>query len=274
MECEVRDIRIYYEEAGKGKPLLMLHGGGLDHRHMLYDMEPIFTNRTSWRRIYPDLPGMGKTPAADWITDQGHMLELVLEFIDTVAPAERFTVAGMSYGGYLARGIAYRRMAQMDGLLLAVPVIEPDRTKRNLPKHRVVEEDEEFLKALMPSEEWLRELIVMQSLGLLKYQRELIFPAVAQADQALLKRLEENNAFTFNVDTLPEPFPAPTLFVTGRFDPWCGYEDAYRILKHYPRATFAVLDCAGHALSYERNLLFTTLVSEWLDRVEAYSDRG
>jgi pimeloyl-ACP methyl ester carboxylesterase len=214
---------------------------------------------------------MGKTRAADWITNQDHMLEIALEFIDAVAPEERFAVAGISYGGYLARGVVNRRGAQIDGLLLIVPTIEPDREKRILPKHQVIKGDKEFLSALAPDEQWLKEFAVTQSLGLLTYQRNLIFPAVADADQEFLKRLEANYAFTFDVDALPEPFPAPSLFLTGRFDHWCGYQGVYRILDNYPRATFAVLDGAGHALTYEQNSLFKALVSEWLDRVEEYA---
>jgi len=39
-------------------------------------------------------------------------------------------------------------------------------------------------------------------------------------------------------------------------------------LDNHPRATFAVLDRAGHGLGAEQESLFRTLVSEWLDRVE------
>lgn len=271
MECKVRDISIYYEETGSGRPLFMLHGGSLDHHHTQNDMEPLFTNRPGWRRIYPDLPGMGKTRSAEWIINQDHMLDVVLEFIDLVAPGQRFAVAGASYGGYLARGVVHQRVGQIDGLLLIVPVIEPDRGKRTLPKHLVLKEDKEFLAVLATDEQWVRELAVVQSLGLLEYQRDWIIPALAKADQEFIKRLEANNTFTFDVDILPEPFPGPSLFLTGRFDPWCGYQDAYRILENYPRATFAMLDRAGHALTYEQNTLFAALVNEWLDRVEEYA---
>ena len=102
MKCEVKDVSIYYEEAGSGRPLIALHGMPLDHRHILNDLEPLFVNRKGWRRIYPDLPGLGKTGPVDWITNQDQVLDIVLEFIDTVAPEERFVVVGTSYGGYLA----------------------------------------------------------------------------------------------------------------------------------------------------------------------------
>ncbi len=54
----------------------------------------------------------------------------------------------------------------------------------------------------------------------------------------------------------------------GRQDHWLGYKDAWKILENYPRATFAVLDRAGHCLQMEQEKLFNQLVSEWLDRVE------
>lgn len=83
MECQVGGLTMSYEEVGTGRPLLLLHGWPLDHRHIAHDMEPLFAERIGWRRLYPDLPGMGKTRAADWITQQDGMLDLVLAFIDT-----------------------------------------------------------------------------------------------------------------------------------------------------------------------------------------------
>jgi pimeloyl-ACP methyl ester carboxylesterase len=273
MECQVRDITMYYEEAGTGKPLLFLHGLPLDHRSIANDMEPLFANRSGWHRLYPDLPGMGKTRAADWITHQDQILDLIIDFVDSVVPGERLVVAGTSYGGYLARGLVHHRGSQIDGLLLNVPFIETDAAKQHLPPPLVVSEDPTFLAALMPDEQDMREFIVAQSMDLLAEFRRFISPAVAIADHVFLQRLEQQFAFSFDVDALPAPFPAPALFLTGRHDNWCGYREAYRLLDSYPRASFAVLDRAGHALSIEQKTLFRALVNEWLDRVEEYAQR-
>ncbi len=272
MQIKVRDIDMYYEEAGSGRPLLMLHGLPGDHRQMTYDMEPLFQNRDGWRRIYPDLPGMGKTRAADWITHQDHMLDITLEFMDAVAPGQRYVVAGASYGGYLARGVIYRRGSQIDGILLEAPTIAPKDKKPTLPQHRVIHTDEAFLNALTPAEQTVREVAVAQSMLVLEAFRSSIAPAFALADQAFLKRLSQNYYFTFDIDQLTEPFPGPTLILTGRFDHWCDYQDAYNILDNYPRGTFIVLDRAGHGLAREQQVLFRALVSEWLDRVEEFAD--
>lgn len=261
---------MYYEEYGVGRPLLLLHGWPLDHRHMVNDIEPLFVHRTGWRRFYPDLPGMGQTRANEVISHQDHMLDIIRAFIDTVAPGERFVVGGTSYGAYLARGLIYQRGSHIDGLFANVPVIQTDATKQRLPQPLVVREDNAFLTALSPSEQDMRGFIVAQSMELLAEFRQVFDPAVQMADHDFLQRLRQNYAFSFDADNLATPFPAPTLFLTGRHDSWCGYREAYQLLDLYPRATFATLDRAGHALAVEQKIVFRALVSEWLDRVEEY----
>jgi pimeloyl-ACP methyl ester carboxylesterase len=270
MDCQLGDTTLHYVQQGTGRPILMLHGSPLDHRHIANDMEPLFAARMGWRRLYPDLPGMGKTRAADSIMTQDQVLDIVLAFLDQVAPNERFVVAGTSYGAYLARGLVYRRGEDIDGLLLNVPSVDSASATQHLPEHRIISEDPQFLAALRPDEQELRDFVVAQSLELLDTFRQVIQPAGAIADHAFLARLDAQDRFTFDVNALPTPFPAPALFLTGRFDHWCGYREAYQLLDMYPRATFAVLDGAGHVLAVEQKGLFRALVSEWLDRIEAY----
>jgi pimeloyl-ACP methyl ester carboxylesterase len=88
-------------------------------------------------------------------------------------------------------------------------------------------------------------------------------------DEAFLERLEPHYAFSFE-DALTARIEAPALVVAGRQDSIVGYRDAWPLLEHLPRATFAVLDRAGHALEDEQAALFSALVNEWLDRVEEH----
>jgi pimeloyl-ACP methyl ester carboxylesterase len=274
MECIVRDIPIHYEEMGAGRPLLMLHGWSLDHRFMTYNMEPLFEHRPGWRRLYLDMPGMGRTPGADWITCQDDMLKVALEFLDAIAPGERFAVAGVSLGGYLARGIVYQRREQIDGMLLWVPVIESDYEKRTVPPHNVLVLDSEFVDALEADDELALELAVVQSLEGLAAYRASVKPGNLVADYQFLERVSANYGFSFDVDKLTEPCPAPSLIMAGRQDTVTGYQDAWSLLDNFPRGTFAVLDRAGHLLQDEQKVLFRALVSEWLDRVEEYAAKG
>ncbi|MDY0095123.1 MAG: alpha/beta hydrolase [Candidatus Vecturithrix sp.] len=270
MQCQIRDLDVYYEIYGEGRPLLMIHGFGPDHQLMTGCMEPVFHQRSGWRRIYFDLPGMGKTPGKSWITNSDQMLAIVLEFMDRVLPDQRVVIAGESYGGYLARGMIQRRPAQIDGLLLLCPLIETERAKRVLPEPIALVRDAQLLASLTPTDrdEFEAITIVQTAQVWERFQKE-IMSGLQLADEPFLTRLQaEGYAFSFAVDSLPVPFEKPTLVLLGRQDLSVGYRNAWNILENYPRASFVILDRAGHNLQIEQAALFHTLVNEWLDRVE------
>lgn len=270
MECRVKDILVHYEAIGEGKPVVQLHGYFPDHRLMTGCMEPVFAKRSGYRRIYPDLPGMGKTPGADWIVNSDSMLEVMLEFIDRIIPGENFLLAGESYGGYLARGIVSRWPERVDGLFLLCPCIVADREKRDIPPFTVLKTDEELLARLDDKDaEEFAAMAVVQSEALWQRFRDEILSGCRIADEKRLNHLQNTGyAFSCDVDGPARPFGKPTLMLLGRQDASVGYKDAWRILDQYPRATFAVLDRAGHNLQIEQEEVFNCLVREWLDRVE------
>src|SRR5688572_15497191 len=117
-QSEVNGIPVHFAEHGAGTPVLALHGVGVDHREMAASLEPAFAGRAGYRRIYPDLPGMGRTPAPETVASSDDVVEVLLGFVDAVVEDQAFLVAGHSYGGYLARAIANRRPGQVAGLAL------------------------------------------------------------------------------------------------------------------------------------------------------------
>ena len=181
-------------------------------------------------------------------------------------PHERFALAGFSRGGYYARGILHRRQAQVAGLLLVAPLIQ--REARDVPQRTVLASD---AAALAEQDEWTRmvakDLLVIQDRATLSRVQALrpLFEDVKQ-DTAFQDRLQRN--FSFPVDALPQPFESPALFLLGRQDHVVGYRDAWKVLEQFPRATYAVLDGAGHAPDVEQLQVGQALISEWLDRVE------
>jgi pimeloyl-ACP methyl ester carboxylesterase len=270
MECTVKNLKIHYESIGQGQPILMIHGYHVDYRLMSGCMEPIFQQTHGYRRIYVDLPGMGKTKSAPWIVNSDVMLDILAAFIDEVIPGERFLLAGESYGGYLARGIIWRMAERVAGLMLLCPAIEADYNKRTLPPKVVLKKDESLLARLTPSEaEEFEDVNVVQTQEVWERFRDEILSGIRLADKPFLDWFRENGyAFTFDVDKLQKPYPYPALILLGRQDTSVGYRDALSILENYPRASYVILDMAGHNLQIEQAGLFRALTMEWLDRVQ------
>ncbi len=262
-QVDIRGIPVHHEELGAGRPVLLLHGMPADHRHMVRAFEPVFERRAGWRRIYPDLPGHGLTPGADWITTEDDKLQVALDLIAAVAPGQRFLVIGASYGGYLALGAVHRRAADIDGVMLLVT--SPSRDGGAVPAHRVFERDEDLVASLGEDERGWLGIATIQTAESIEAFRSAILPAIRAADHEFLDTIAP---FTFDVAALPAPFPRPALVINGRQDGQTGYADMLALTESFPRGTFAVLDRAGHPVVAEQPVLFTALVNEWLDRVE------
>ena len=271
MECTLANITVHYEVFGEGKPIIVLPGWSLNTRLTAHETEPYFQGREGWKRIYIDPPGHGKTPGKDWITNQDQILEVVLACIDQLTAGQRFSLIGISLGAYLARGVRRSRGELVDGIAMIVPAIIAEDAKRTVPPYQVLVEDPSVRADLTPAETDLYDMAVVHTRKWLDYQRS--FPEVPEqemGDPEFLSKIREQPdkyAFSFDVDDVSEPFPGPALIVAGRQDTVVGYRDAWNILDKYPRATYAVLDRAGHMLEDKQSLV-NVLINDWLDRVE------
>jgi pimeloyl-ACP methyl ester carboxylesterase len=276
MICDVGGLEIYYETYGEGTPVLMIHGFGIDHHVMTGCMEPIFKSRPGWKRIYLDLPGMGKTGGTDDIVNSDGMLEAVVRFAEKVMPGGRFLVAGESYGGYLAQGMVCRIPDRLDGVLLICPVVVADRKKRMLPPRTTFVRDEGLMAGIEPGiRAFFERMLVLQDKKRWERFQADILPGELTKDEAFLNRLQQTGySFSFDVEKPGRPFERPSLLLAGRQDASVGWEDMLKIVRNYTRGTFAVLDRAGHGLEVEQDTVFNCLVNEWLDRIEEYKMQG
>lgn len=263
MECQLDNLTVHYKTIGEGKPFVTISGIPSDHRIIESWMEPILEKRQGWQRIYFDLPGTGQT-SGEGLTIIDEVLNIVCDFIDAVLPSQRFTLLGLSAGGYLARGVVARKAELIDGLCLLVPWLS-EHEEQDLPLPITFFSDENSLARLSSEDaERLEGLAVIQNQRVVDWYQNVVIPA----RQGLNRSMIEDRLYSFDLEALSKPFEKPVLILTGRQDTHVGYRDGWEILEKYPRATFAVLDRAGHALGVEQESLFQALVHEWLDRVE------
>ncbi|MFJ7746936.1 alpha/beta fold hydrolase [Peribacillus sp. NPDC097295] len=265
--CKVRQAELYYEDFGEGIPILMIHGYSPDHQLMSGCMEPIFTKRKGWRRIYIDLPGMGRTKEYNEISSSDEMLNAVLDFIQAVIPDQEYVIAGESYGGYIARGIIEKHQDQILGAAFVCPVITPFPENRTVEKHEILSADEKFIESLSDDEleDFKNNNVVLNEYTWMRYNKEIL-SGCKIGDEKFLNKVKQNYGFSFKIDQ--SDFIKPSVFLLGRQDSSVGYKDALDLIHRYPRGTFAVLDTAGHNLQIEQPHIFNSLLNEWLDRLE------
>jgi pimeloyl-ACP methyl ester carboxylesterase len=259
MKTRERDIAVHYVEHGAGRPVLVLHGTGVDHREAEACFEPVFGGLAGFRRIYPDLPGMGRTMASDRLRSAEDVLETLLDFATEVSDGTAHLLIGHSAGAYYAQAMAAREAGQVAGLALFCPLLPG---LRDVPQHRVVVGSGEI------GDDAFRGYFVVQSPEMLERYERYVRPAAALVDGAALERIGERWELPRDQGSA---YRGPTLIVAGRLDSTVGYAAAADLVDHYPHASLAVVDDAGHALPHERPDLVRALVAEWLARVERAS---
>lgn len=226
-------------------------------------LEPVFRDRDlPYRRLYPDLPGMGRSPA-DGVSSADDVLACLEDYLDRHIGDQRVVLIGESYGGYLARALVTRRPGQVLGLGLICPVGRAvEHADRTVPEHQVLVREID----VDPASDFAQVAVVQTEQTYTRTQREIVV-GLEVADADALARIRRHWVLSRDPDAGP-PWDGPALLVTGRQDASTGYVDSWALLERYPRATFAVLDTAGHNAQLERPEVFGALVHDFLDRVE------
>jgi pimeloyl-ACP methyl ester carboxylesterase len=254
---------------GTGMPIIMLHGFQLDQTSLIAACEPILSDK-SFRRIYLDLPGMGLNNNIQGIKTADDMINAVIEVIQNTIGDESFCLVGMSYGGYLARGIAHLLKDKCNGIFLFVPVIYPLYKDRTLPVHEVVYEDIQYTKDLdIATLSRLREMNVAITRRIVERQAIEIDEAVARGNETFLEEYQVNGyKASFDVDENSDTFNQTVMIVAGKQDSIVGYEDQFKLSQKYKRASYAVIDGAGHGLHLEKEEAFSSYFRMWLSEIE------
>jgi pimeloyl-ACP methyl ester carboxylesterase len=159
--------------------------------------------------------------------------------------------------------------------MLQCPLVEPDESKRHTASIEIRKIDSEFLGSL---ETPFREMVIEGKLGAVVVQQsvfdrmDLVFsPAHKIANADFLNRIkDEGYSFSFDIYEFSKIYENPSLILTGLQDDSVGYLDAWKVMSQFKRASFVVLDAAGHGLPMEQGEIFTILVKEWIERVTSY----
>jgi pimeloyl-ACP methyl ester carboxylesterase len=236
--------RIYFEEAGQGRPVICLHTAGADTRqwrHLMNDAEITASNRL----IAFDMPWHGKSLPPEGFETEEYLLtteayiETVLAVIDGLG-LNRPVLAGCSMGGRIALQLAALHPEKFSGFI-AIEASDFQPAWYDIDWfHRPDAHGGEMGAALVSanispyapnSERWNTLWMFMQS-GPGVFRGDLSF--YTKDDSLILRLPTINTAKT------------PVHIIVGAYDLTCTPEDARRTANAIPGATLAVMDELGH----------------------------
>jgi pimeloyl-ACP methyl ester carboxylesterase len=238
-------FRIRYMEAGQGIPLVHLHGaGGL----RLTPSHELLARR--YRVIAFEMPGFGNSPVNTRTETMPEMASTIVRAIDKLG-LDSFNLMGTSFGGKAALWVALQATQRVPALVLEAPAAI--RQEGAAPPSGTAEE---IARQLYAHPERLTSI-------------PPIDPAMRAKTQPLVQRLLGPRRDA-DLESRLQDLSTPTLVLFGTLDrviaPAMGrfYKDLM------PSCHLVFVYDAAHAISTDRPEAFTEVVTDFLERHEAF----
>ncbi|HEX9439870.1 MAG TPA: alpha/beta fold hydrolase [Roseiflexaceae bacterium] len=261
--ADLDEAEIYYEIAGAGHPLLLLHAGVADSR--MWD-EQFGTFARHYQAIRYDLPGFGKSRLLRGPFSLHEQAASLLRFLG----AERAHVAGTSFGGLIALDLALARPEMVSALILVCPSVSGENPS-------------DAVRQFGAEEEALLERGDLTAATELNLRMWVDGPRRMpdQVNPAVRERVREMQYHAF---TIPEPegieerplippaigrlaeVRAPTLIVVGDYDIEEKLKLADRLAAEISGARKVIVPGAAHMVTMEQPEVFNRIALDFLSQ--------
>ena len=240
---EVDGCKTHLRRAGKGEPLLFLHGASGAPAIMPF-MEKLAQR---FDVLVPEHPGYGQTAEPEWLENIHDVAYFYLDFLKQL-DLRNVTLVGNSMGGWIAMEIAVRDTSRLKSLVLVSPagIQAPGVQPADI--------------FLMPPEDVVRNLFVDQKLA----EARLAQPE--DIDVSLKNR--HTTARLGWEPRLHDPFlpkwlhriDVPVKIIWGREDRILPVAFAEEFKRLMPKAQIHVVDNAGHLPHAEKPDQFVEII--------------
>jgi len=257
----VLGFKLHYLEAGRGAPVVLLHGLGGDGSRWGPNIEPLAKD---FHVFALDQIGFGESdkPLANYHT--GMLAEFLVGFLKA-AGISKASLVGNSMGAGVALYTAVHYPDMVERIVLAdgggyrsaagavPPPPTPEALRRRQLQNSVTrDETREFFRILFHDKSLVTEKMVDEQLTL---RLRAAFTITKMQEAGERGSLSEQEV---------RAVKAPTLVVWGKYDELANPAGADRLEKAIPGARKVIVDNCGHMPQLERADEFNRLVREFL----------
>jgi pimeloyl-ACP methyl ester carboxylesterase len=246
----VNGIQIYYEEYGKGFPLVLINGLAFPMDLWYLQIEALCPH---FRVIAMDNRGIGLTDQPDQEYTIAQMASDTAELLKSLG-IEKAHVAGLSMGGFIAQQLTLTYPEMVDHLvLIATGTGGPKLHQASRP---FWDEANKVLQGLKAREIYREDMILMTAPGFLERYPDRFEKSIAlrlkkiQPLSAFLRQQKAAHAFDSN-DRIGRILK-PTMVILGDKDRLFPIELSEDFRRKLPNARFIVYKNCGHAILLEK----------------------
>lgn len=258
---DLGEVTLSVEVRGDGPALLFLHGFPLDRTIFRHQVATL----AGWRRIAPDLRGMGASDAPEGGYSMAAYADDMARLLDRLG-VQRAVVAGLSLGGYVVFELLRRHRSRVAGLVLC-----DTKAAADTPEGRQGRDDMIALAgragAAAVAERMLPKLLGRSTHGaqplLVGEVRAMIQRTPVAGIVGALRAMKERPDST----PLLADIDVPTLVISGDEDELIPAAAARELAGAVPGATLTLIRGAGHVPTLEEPTAVSRVVAEFLEAV-------
>lgn len=260
---------LHYLEAGKGRPILLIHGYADSSYTWHKNFE--FLIKNGFHVIAVDLPGMGLSdPPPENDYSPASLAGVIIAFLDE-KKLDRVNIIGSSLGGSLALYIAQRHNGRVDKLIPVDPACYPNGQHEFFGKAASSVLFKSLIKPVIGP--WIFKIGLRKSYhnpdlisGRLASQKTRPFVRPDYADNLIEMGAGYFLSPSYGKSTRAyTEISAPTLLVWGETD-WLVNTDknAERLQKEIKGSRLEIIKEAGHLPHQEKSNIFNNLIIDFL----------
>ncbi|MGL4629971.1 MAG: alpha/beta fold hydrolase [Leadbetterella sp.] len=238
----IRGTKMYYEEYGKGTPLLLIHGG-LGDISAFKNIIPSLSKK--YRVIIPDSPGLGRSDYADSTLSYALIADYHSQLIDKLK-LDSVYITGWSDGAIVGLILAKKRLDKVKKLIS----VGANYTLQGYTKQGLIDSknmaDTNFVKTELRG--WILHYQRLSSKNWTKY--------ILEAGPMWLKE-------TYFPKSDLESIRVPTLVIYGDKDMFT-LEHGLEIKNAIPKSQFCVIPNCSHSVFADKPKLFLALAETFL----------
>jgi len=254
---------LYYETAGNGRPLILLHGGSLDRR--MWD-DQFYALAQSHRVIRYDARGHGRSGSVTSPFDGSEDLRALMEALRV----GRATLVGSSLGGATAIDFALAYPERVDRLVLVGSGLSGYRwppESRDVPWRVAARAAAARGDTVGIARSWLQSeyFAAARELPALAARLDTLLAENVELWKSRLRMGNQDTVFSGQALGRLDRIRAPALIVVGSRDVVDIHRIADTLQAYLPQARTVVVDRAGHVPNMERPSLFLEVLRNFLE---------
>jgi 3-oxoadipate enol-lactonase len=256
---ESSGVRIAYDDVGDGPAILFIHGFMFD-RTMWHEQVAALDG---WRRIAPDLRGMGESEAPDGGYDMAAYADDLAALLDVLG-IEQAALCGLSLGGYIAFEFLRRYRERVTALIVMSARAEADTPERKASRDDMIARVRRYGVRTLAEElapRFLEKTAAPDTKERLQEMMERTSVAGAVGALEAMRDRPDSTPLLSSLGGLP------TLFVIGERDVRTPRATMQPMADRLPRARFEVIPDAGHVAPLESPAEITAQLRSFLNEL-------